>query len=196
MSTPDPGEVTQLLHRWSGGDRHALDELMPLVYQELRQLAASHIAREPSGHTLQPTALVHEAYLRLVRQNSVSFESRLKFYGAAAQMMRRVLCDNARNRKAQKRGGGAPHETLDIERAAMPAVTTGQDADVVDLDKLDVAMEELEKLDERKVRIVELRFFAGLSIAEAAAALSLSPATVKREWTVARAWLASRLRAA
>ena len=200
LDAPDGGhpssDVTQLLSRWSGGDADALRDLMPLVYDELRRLAAGHIARERAGCTLQPTALVHEAYLRMVRQKSVSFESRLKFYGAAAQMMRRVLCDRARQRKAAKRGGGAPHDSADIEAAAIPALITGQNEEAVDLERLDEALEELEKMDERKVRIVELRFFAGLSIADSASAMELSPATIKREWTVARAWLANRLRAA
>ena len=129
-------DVTQMLSRWSGGDPEALCDLMPLVYEELRRLAAGHIARERQGYTLQPTALVHEAYLRMVRQKNVSFESRLKFYGAAAQMMRRVLCDRARSRKAQKRGGGAVHDSADIEAAAIPAFITGQNDETVDIEKL------------------------------------------------------------
>ena len=190
------GDITQLLDRWSAGEREALDQLMPLVYEELRHLAVSQVAHEGSGNTLKPTALVHEVYMRMTRQTKVSFESRLKFYGAAAQVMRRVLCDTARFRKAQKRGGGADLEPLEISSAAMPAGNIGADQHSIELDKLDILLEELEQVDERKARIVELRFFAGLSIAESAATMSLSPATVKREWTVARAWLANRLRAA
>jgi RNA polymerase sigma-70 factor, ECF subfamily len=190
----NPSDVTLLLHRWSKGDREALREMMPLVYDELRRLAASHIGRERQGYTLQPTALVHEAYLRMVRQKSVSFESRIRFFGAAAQMMRRVLCDRARYRNAKKRGSGAPHESADVEAAATPVYVAGYEDETVDLEKLDEALEDLEQVDERKVRIVELRYFAGLSIADSATALDLSPATIKREWTVARAWLANRLR--
>jgi len=189
------GDVTQLLNRWSGGDRDALGELMPLVYDELRRLAASQMARERSGQTLQPTALVHEAYLRMIRQAGVSFETRLKFYGAAAQMMRRVLCDRARRRKAQKRGGGAAHESDGIEAASVPSAILSEHDGTVDLERLDDALQELETLDERKVRVVEMRYFAGLSIEDSATAMDLSPSTVKREWTVARAWLANRLRA-
>ena len=180
--------VTQLLSRWSAGDPAALQALIPLVYAELRRLAAGNLARERAGHTLQPTALVHEAYLRLVQQHSVDFDSRLKFYAAAAQMMRRVLCDRARHRNAKKRGDGAAHLTIDLEIPDHPQSET------VDLERLDDALSQLEQLDPRKVRIVELRYFAGLSIADAAVTLALSPATIKREWSVARAWLASRLR--
>ena len=182
-------DVTQLLSRWSAGDPSALEALIPLVYAELRRLAAGNLARERPGYTLQPTALVHEAYLRLVQQHSVDFDSRLKFYAAAAQMMRRVLCDRARHRNAKKRGDGAVHLTISVELPGHPQ------SENIDLERLDAALSQLEQLDPRKVRIVELRYFAGLSIADAAGALDLSPATIKREWSVARAWLASRLRA-
>jgi RNA polymerase sigma factor (TIGR02999 family) len=191
----DPTDVTQLLLRWSRGDDAALQDLMPLVYEELRRLAASHIAHEHQDCTLQPTALVHEAYLRMVRQRNVSFESRLKFYGAAAKIMRRVLCDRARMRNAQKRGGGVVPGTPGADAVEIPAPIEGHAHEVVDLEKLDDALEELERMDERKARIVELRFFAGLTIADSAVMLDLSAATIKREWTVARAWLANRLRA-
>jgi len=189
-----PSDVTLLLHRWTEGDPSALEEMMPLVYDELRRLAAWHVARERQGTTLQPTALVHEAYLRMVRTKSVNFDSRVRFFAAAAQMMRRVLCDRARQRKAQKRGSGAPHDSVDVEAAAAPLFVDCNKDEAVDLDRLDRALEDLEHVDSRKVRIVELRYFAGLSIADSAAVLDLSPATIKREWTVARAWLANRLR--
>lgn len=187
MSDPD---VTALLHRWSAGDHEAFEELLPLVYGQLRRLAAAHVSGERQGYTLQPTALVHEAYLRMVQQRSVSFDSRLRFYGAAAQTMRRVLCDRARRRKAAKRGGGAEHSPIDA------SVTIGVDSDAttVNLEHLDTALAALEEFDVRKARIVELRYFAGLSISDTAAALDLSSATIKREWTVARAWLASQLK--
>ena len=193
MDDPASGDVTQLLHRWSEGDQQAFEQMIPLVYDQLRKLAAAHVSGEREGYTLQPTALVHEAYLRLVRQHSISYENRLRFFGAAAQTMRRVLCDRARRRKASKRGSGAHHQSL--EDFDVPALTIGLEpgAGAVDLDHLDTALEELEILDPRKARMVELRYFAGLSIEESATALSLSPATIKRDWTVARAWLANRL---
>jgi RNA polymerase sigma factor (TIGR02999 family) len=183
-----PINVTQVLDRWNGGDADAVAELIPLVYEELRRLAAGNLAGERPGHTLQPTALVHEAYLRIVQQHSVSFENRLKFFAFAAQIMRRVLCDRARRRNAGKRGGGMVQAAVDVEIPFLPNLA------VVDLERLDGALEALAEFDARKVRIVELRFFAGLSIADAAAAMQVSPATLKREWTVARAWLAHRLR--
>lgn len=182
--------VTQLLSRWSAGDPTALPALIPLVYAELRRLAAGNLSRERTGHTLQPTALVHEAYLRLVQQHSVDFDSRLKFYNAAAQMMRRVLCDRARIRNAKKRGDGACHLPINIDLD----IPDHPQTETVDFEQLDAALVQLEDLDPRKVRIVELRYFAGLSIADSAQALNVSPATIKREWSVARAWLASRLR--
>jgi RNA polymerase sigma factor (TIGR02999 family) len=186
-------DVTGLLQRWSAGDHKAFDELLPLVYGQLRRLAAAHVSGERRGYTLQPTALVHEAYLRMVQQHSVSFDNRLRFYGAAAQTMRRVLCDRARRRKSAKRGGGAAHSPIEDLDAA---VTIGIDSDAttVDLEHLDTALEALEQFDARKARIVELRYFAGLSIADTATALDLSPATIKREWVVARAWLAGQLK--
>jgi RNA polymerase sigma factor (TIGR02999 family) len=191
MLEPDPptSDITRLLQRWSDGDRHALEELMPLVYDQLRKLAGAHVRREGPGDTLQATGLVHEAYLRLTQQRQVSFENRLRFFGAAAQIMRRVLCDRARQRRAQKRGSGLVQQLDEWDVAAVAV----EDQPVA-LDLLDTALEELEQLDARKVRIIELRYFAGLSIAECAESMGLSPATVKREWTVARAWLANRLR--
>jgi RNA polymerase sigma factor (TIGR02999 family) len=183
MNEQEPGqEVTALLVNWSNGDRHALDELMPLVYGELRRLAGSHLRRERSGHTLQSTALVNEAFLRLVNQKDVHWRSRAHFYGIAAQMIRRILVDHARSQQAGKRGAGAIRLELD---EAM-AVSNQKELDLVGLDE---ALERLAQLDERQGRIVELRFFAGLSVEETAEVMHLSPATVKREWSSARAWL-------
>ena len=183
MEKPSGQEVTALLREWSAGDHAALERLMPLVYEELRKLAASHLKSERGNHTLQPTALVHEAYLRLVGQRSVSWASRAHFYGIAAQMMRRVLVDHARKRQAAKRSP----ETLflDIgEEAAAPAPER-----MPELLVLDRALTELERLDPRQARVVELRFFAGLSVEETAEVAGISTATVKREWKTARAFL-------
>ena len=175
-------QVTQLLVNWSNGDQHALEELMPLVYGELRRLAASHLRRERSDHTLQSTALVNEAFLRLVNQREVHWRSRAHFYGIAAQMIRRILVDHARSQQAGKRGAGAIKLELDEAMAVSPAKE-------LDLVSLDDALERLAALDERQGRIVELRFFAGLSVEETAEVMHISPATVKREWSSARAWL-------
>jgi RNA polymerase sigma factor (TIGR02999 family) len=177
-----PPTVTQLLSEWSKGDHAALEQLMPMVYEELRRLARSHLRRERRDHTLQATALVHEAYLRLIDQHSVSWQNRAHFLGMAAQMMRRVLVNHAVARKTSKRGGSSQKITLD------EAVKIGVQREV-DLISLDDALKELEELDSRQSRIVELRFFGGLSIEETAEALSLSPATVKREWNTAKLWL-------
>ncbi len=175
-------QVTQLLVNWSNGDQHALEELMPLVYGELRRLAASHLRRERSDHTLQSTALVNEAFLRLVNQREVHWRSRAHFYGIAARMIRRILVDHARSQQAGKRGAGAIKLELDEAMAISPAAE-------LDLVGLDAALERLAVLDERQGRIVELRFFAGLSVEETAEVMHISPATVKREWSSARAWL-------
>jgi RNA polymerase sigma factor (TIGR02999 family) len=178
---PEPREVTALLRDWSRGDRQALERLMPLVHGELRRLAASYLRAERPDHTLQPTALVHEAYLRLVDQRSVSWANRAHFFGIAAQLMRRILVDHARKRQAAK-------------RAAVYRVT-GTSAGSPSADRapeilaLDGALSDLEKLDARQARIVELRFFAGLTVEETAEVTGVSPATVKREWRTARAWL-------
>jgi RNA polymerase sigma factor (TIGR02999 family) len=178
---PEPREVTALLKDWSGGDRQALERLMPLVYGELRKLAASYLRAERPDHTLQPTALVHEAYLRLVDQRSVSWANRAHFFGIAAQLMRRILVDHARKRHAAKRAA--------LYRVtATPAASPSGDRDP-ELLSLDAALSELAKLDERQARIVELRFFAGLTVEETAEVTGVSPATVKREWRTARAWL-------
>jgi RNA polymerase sigma factor (TIGR02999 family) len=175
-------EVTALLVNWSNGDQHALEELMPLVYGELRRLANAHLRRERAEHTLQSTALVHEAFLRLVDQRDVHWKSRAHFYGIAARMIRRILVDHARAQNAGKRGAGA----IKLELDEAVAVSQERELDLVGLDE---ALERLAALDERQGRIVELRFFAGLSVEETAEVMHLSPATIKREWSSARAWL-------
>ncbi|HTA43244.1 MAG TPA: sigma-70 family RNA polymerase sigma factor [Bryobacteraceae bacterium] len=184
--TPEPeaGQVTQLLIAWSGGDRSALDQLMPLVYRELRRLAAAFIRRERTGHTLQPTALVHEAYLRLVKQSAVESRSRAKFFAVAANLMRQILINHARRNRAGKRGGGRKEQLQDSSAIAQPEV---------DLLALNEALEKLAKVDPRKSHIVELRFFGGLTEDQIAEVLDVSPITVKRDWRVARAVLQSHL---
>jgi RNA polymerase sigma factor (TIGR02999 family) len=178
-----PGqEVTALLREWAAGDRGALERLMPLVYEELRRLAASQLRAERPNHTLQPTALVHEAYLRLVGGQSVSWAGRAHFFGIASRMMRRVLIDHARKRRAAKRNPGTIF--LDLGTSG-----TGATDRAPELLALDAALTELEKLDPRQARVVELRFFAGLSVEETAEVAGISTATVKREWKTARAFL-------
>lgn len=190
QGNPSPSEVTQTFLRWRQGDARALDALLPLVYDEMRRLAAGYIRNERPGHTLQPTALAHEAYLRLLDQRQVSWQNRAHFMGLAAQAMRRILTDHARKRHALKRGGDAVHVALqDVDVADDTADPMG-----VSAEELDSALERLGALDERQVKVVELRFFAGLSIEEAAEVLSISPATVKRDWTLARAWLHRELK--
>ncbi len=178
--------VTELLIGWSDGDPQALEEFLPKVYGELHRLAAGYFHGESSGHTLQATALVHEAYLRLVDQKQVKWQNRAHFFGVAARMMRRILVDHARRRKAEKRGGEAQHLSLDEARDAGVSPN-------LDLLSLDRALTELAAFDPEQSRIVELRFFAGLKVPEVAEVLSVSPATVKREWSAARAWLFRRL---
>lgn len=186
-SSPDPSDVTQLLIAWSAGDRAAGDRLLPVVYAELHRRAAAAMRREQDGHTLQPTALVHEAYMRLIDQRTIDWRNRAQFYGVAAQLMRRILIDHAREHLAEKRGGGARQVTLSgIE--APP-----DDDTAVDVLALHEALERLALLDPRQARLVELRYFGGLSIAETAEALDVSAATVKREWATARAWLKREL---
>jgi RNA polymerase sigma factor (TIGR02999 family) len=177
-----PEVVTQLLIDWNKGDKGALDQLMPLVYAELHRLAVSYLSRERSDHTLQPTALVNEAYLRLINQNSVAWENRAQFFGIAAQMMRRVLVNHARDRHADKRGGHALRVSLD------DAISFFEERDV-NLVALDDALNGLAELDPQQSRIVELRFFGGLTIEEIAGQLNISPATVKRDWSTAKLWL-------
>jgi RNA polymerase sigma factor (TIGR02999 family) len=174
--------VTDLLARWSGGDAVARDSLVPLVYEELRRIARKSLTGQRSSHTLQPTALVHEAYLRLVSCNVVPWQNRTHFFAVAAQMMRQILVDHARKHAAAKRGGGSITLVLD-EAVASPQKAT------LDLIALDDAMKQLATLDARQCQIVELRFFGGLSIEETAAVIDISPATTKREWATARVWL-------
>ena len=179
---PAPGAVTQLLAKVGAGNQAAFDEVFPLVYAELRRIAAREMRREKPGRTLQTTALVHEAYLRLLKDASLSFENRAHFLGIAAHAMREILIEHARARAARKRGGGAVRLTLDDLVAPVPALS-------IDVLALDEALERLARLDQRHARVVELRYFGGLSVEETAVALALSPATVKRAWTIARAWL-------
>jgi len=190
-----PGNaVTELLRAWGAGDAYAREALVPLVYEELRRQARQALGREGGGHTLQATALVHEAWLRLCEQHDARWESRTQFFAIAAQVMRRVLVDHARTRRALKRGGGAVHVSLgDADRvgASLGAV----DATSVDVLALDDALARLAAFDPDKARLVDLRYFAGLSIPEAAAVLGVSPATVGREWAVARMWLRRELEA-
>lgn len=181
MPDPPKGEVTSLLQHWSGGDRQALERLMPLVYGELRRVAGAYLKAERPDHTLQPTALVHEAYLRLIDQKRVVWQNRAHFFGIAAQMMRRILVDHARRRQASKRDA----ERLRILSGAGEASAEN----APDLLALDSALQGLQRLDPRQARIVELRFFAGLTVEETAEVANVSPATVKREWRTARAWL-------
>lgn len=179
---PDERPVTALLARWQQGDERALQSLIPLVYEELRRLAQHYLRSERAAHTLQSTALVHEAYVRLIGQDAPAFENRSHFFGIAARLMRQILVEHARARRAAKRGAGAEVLTLSAaEHVAQPLS--------VDVLRLDDALNELSRLDERQGRIVELRYFTGLSIEETADVLGISPATVSREWTVARAWL-------
>jgi RNA polymerase sigma factor (TIGR02999 family) len=182
----DPSDVTGLLRAWGAGEAGALDRLVPIVYGELRRQARRYLAREPEGHTLQTTALVHEAYLRLVDQRYARWESRTQFFAVAAQVMRRVLVDHARAHGAAKRGGAAISVPLEESTAPVPE----PDVDVVALDE---ALTRLAAFDPRQARVVELRYFAGLDVGEAAEVLGVSPATVKRDWTVARAWLRREL---
>jgi RNA polymerase sigma-70 factor, ECF subfamily len=177
-----PAEVTELLRRWSGGDVAARESLVPLVYDELRRLARYYLAGQRSDHTLQSTAIVHEAYLRLAGRDNVHWENRSHFFAVAAQLMRRILVDHARKRNAAKRGGS--NLTLLVDEA----VESSSQREL-DLVALDDALKALATLDERQSRIVELRFFGGLSIEDTARMLEISPATVKREWSTARAWL-------
>ena len=175
-------EVTRLLIDWSNGDREALDQMMPLVYSELRRIAASHLRHERTDHTLQPTALVHEAYIRLIDQQRANWQNRAQFLGVAAQMMRRILINHANERVAAKRGGGAMRVSLSEAESQMEVT----DASLL---ALDVSLTRLAQLDPRKSRIIELKFFGGLKIEEIADVMQLSHATIEREWTLARAWL-------
>lgn len=182
MSVELQHEVTRILHDWSGGDANAPARLMPFVYDELRRLARIFLARERGAHTLQPTALVHEAYLRLVDQRSVKWQNRAHFYGLASSMMRRVLIDHARAHATEKRGGAALHLSLDDVQVPLEQRAAG-------LLALDEALEKLAQMDERKCRVVEMRFFGGLSDEEIAEVLQVTTRTVLRDWKKARLWL-------
>lgn len=179
-------EVTRLLDAWSAGERAALDQLMPVVMIDLRRIARSFLRAQAPGLTLQPTALVNEAYLRLIEGRSASWESRVQFFAYAATTMRRILVNHLRDRRAAKRGGLEARVSLEgICEAAAPAESR-RETDLLDLDS---ALQELTRLDQRQARIVELRYFGGLSVEETALALGISPRTVKREWQSARLWL-------
>jgi len=182
MNSTPRNEVTELLLAWNTGDRSALDRLMPLVYQELRRLARQYMRSESPDHSLQATVLVNEAYIRLVDQQRVNWKNRAHFFGAAAQIIRRVLVEHARARGRLKRGGDALKVSFDEEIGPRSEVQW-------DLVALDDALNQLAKLDPQQERVVELRYFTGLSIEETAEALGISPATVKRDWATARAWL-------
>jgi RNA polymerase sigma factor (TIGR02999 family) len=184
-SVMNPSDVTTLLDGWRRGDRDALERLLPLVYSELRRIAARQLKNERAGHTLQPTALVHEAYLRLADQRQVDWQNQAHFFGVAAQVMRRVLVDHARRRAAAKRGDGA--ELVSIEQASDIAST---DLPVL---ALDAALDRLEKIDPELAKLVELRAFSGLNNEQAALVLDISPSTVKRELRTAKAWLTNEL---
>lgn len=181
-----PHKVTQLLLAWGHGDQAARDELMSVVYQELHRLAHHHMKREPPGHTLQTSALINEAFLRLVNQREVQWQNRAHFFGIAARMMRRILVDYARSRRYAKRGGGVSEISLDEALT----VSDERSNDVVVLDE---ALERLTEFDPRKGQLVELRYFGGLSIDETAEVLSVSAGTIMRDWTLAKAWLRREL---
>jgi len=182
MEPPSPSEVTQLLKDWSSGDHEALDRLIPIVYAELRAIAARYLRRERRDHTLQPTALVNEAYLRLIDQKQVQWQNRAHFIGVAAQMMRRILVDHAKSHNRAKRGGGAQRVSLDEAMAV-------SDERANDLLELDSALTALATFDDRKSRVVEMRYFGGLTVEETAEVLKVSEMTVAREWKLAKAWL-------
>jgi RNA polymerase sigma factor (TIGR02999 family) len=184
-------DITRLLHNWQSGDRSAFDRLVPLVYEELRLLASRQLAGEWRANHLQTTAVVSEAYLRLFGQREVDWQDRGHFFAIAAQMMRRILVDHARREQRHKRGGGATH----VEISEAKDVAAAASVDAVDAVALDRALGKLEQLDPDQARIVELRFFGGLSIDETAAVLRVSPATIKREWALAKGWLHTELSA-
>jgi RNA polymerase sigma factor (TIGR02999 family) len=183
---PSPGEVTGLLRAWRNGDAQALEKLIPLVYDSLHRIAQAQLRRERPGHTLQPSAVVNETYLKLVESPAADLQNRVHFFAVAARAMRQILVDHARRRAAQKRGGG------DLSRIETEVMTLPRDTDVIAVDH---ALERLAALDAEQARVVELRFFAGLTLEEAASALQISRATVHRKWIVARAWLHRELSA-
>ncbi|HEY0460827.1 MAG TPA: sigma-70 family RNA polymerase sigma factor [Pyrinomonadaceae bacterium] len=175
-------EITVFLKAWSGGNREAADRLMQLVYKELRKLAAKYLQKQHSDHTLQPTALVHEAYMKLIDASQVDWQDRAHFFAVAAQTMRHILVDHARAATADKRGGG-------VQKIALDEAVSFSEKQDIDLIALDEALQQLAEQDATQSRIIELRFFGGLTVEETAAVLKISPATVKREWAMARAWL-------
>jgi RNA polymerase sigma factor (TIGR02999 family) len=182
MTGNSPASITALLQAWGGGDHAAFEQLIPLVDAELHRLARRYMGGERAGHTLQPTALIHEVYLRLIEGGSISWKDRAHFFGLSARLMRRALVDHARRHRTSKRGGEAVTIAFDETAVAAPARTA-------DLVAIDDALNALAATDERKSQIVELRFFGGLSVEETAEVLKISPRTVKREWSLARAWL-------
>lgn len=189
MNEDQGADVTELLRSWNAGDRDASARLVPLIYDELRRVARKQFAMERSDHTLQPTALAHEAYLRLTGQERIQWKNRAQFLGVAARLMRRILVDYARAHAAVKRGSGS--EPLSLDEVEIPIQDRA--AEVL---ALDAALEKLARVDERKSRLVELRFFGGLSVEETAEAMEINPATVRREWSVAKAWLHRSIKAA
>lgn len=182
-------DVTKLLKKAQLGDRESLDQLLPLVYDELRAVARRQLSNERSDHTLQPTALVHEAYMRLLEQTEVDWSNRLHFFSIASQMMRRILVNHAVEKKAKKRGDGATILHLD------DVIRLGEKKPEIDVVLLDETLRELARLDEVQARVVELRFFGGLTIEETAKVMEVSPATIKREWQMAKAWLKVQMKA-
>ncbi|HEX8249367.1 MAG TPA: sigma-70 family RNA polymerase sigma factor [Pyrinomonadaceae bacterium] len=180
-------EITRILKSWSGGNREAVDDLIPLVYDELHKVAAHYLRRQRSDHTLQPTALVNEAYLKLIDISNVNWHDRAHFFAVASQTMRHILVDHARAQMREKRGGGVVQK-LSLDEA----VSFSKDKDV-DVLLLDEALRELATIDEQQCKIVELRFFGGLTVEETAVVLKISPATVKREWRIAKAWLFKKM---
>lgn len=183
----EPKEISLILKNWSGGKRESADALLSLVYDELRRIARQYLRKERSDHTLQPTALVHEAYMKLIDISDVSWQDRAHFFAVASNVMRHILVDHARARATDKRGGEARHIALE------DAISLSDEPDI-DLLALDEALKQLATFDEQQSKIVELRFFGGLTIEETARVLGISPATIKREWTMAKAWLFRRMK--
>jgi RNA polymerase sigma-70 factor, ECF subfamily len=186
LDSPGSQDITELLAAWGGGDMAAFERLVPLVYAELKRIARRHMFRESEGHILQTTALVHEAYMKLVSNPGAKWQDRAHFFAVSSQQMRRILVDAARSRLRKKRGGDAPVISLDDA----PTLSSSRAAEFVALDE---ALNELAALDERRSRVVEMRYFGGMSVEETAAVLNLSPATVLRDWNAAKAWLYTQL---
>jgi RNA polymerase sigma-70 factor, ECF subfamily len=186
LDSPGSQDITELLAAWGGGDMAAFERLVPLVYAELKRIARRHMFRESEGHILQTTALVHEAYMKLVSKPGAKWQDRAHFFAVSSQQMRRILVDAARSRLRKKRGGDAPVISLDDA----PMLSSSRAAEFVALDE---ALDELASLDERRSRVVEMRYFGGMSVEETAAVLNLSPATVLRDWNAAKAWLYTQL---